>query len=137
MTRIRRLALPIAVALLGVGAAPAHATLEVSSNSTDGLIVKDKNGISDLVSITSGTSQGDPVYFITSTNPTDVFKYDLKQGCSQGSSGQKAVCQRLRSKINLAMGGGDDIVSAKGATAASSASVNLGTGNDSYEGIDS
>jgi hypothetical protein len=134
---IRVLAVPVAVVMLAVAAAPAQATLEVSSNSTDGLIVRDLNDLGDIVLIRSGTSNGDPVYFVENNNSLDIFKFDLKQGCSQGDTGNVAVCNLLRGKLNLAMAGGrDDVrVSPLIASSVTDASVNLGLGDDFYEGI--
>ena len=53
MTWIRRLALPAALLLLGLAAAPANATLLVRSDGA-GLLVKDKNGLDDRVRINNG-----------------------------------------------------------------------------------
>ena len=134
---IRVLAAPVVVVVLAVAAAPAQATLEVSSNSTDGLIVRDLNDLGDIVMIRSGTSNGDPVYFVENNNSFDIFKFDLKQGCSQGDTGNVAVCNLLRGKLNLAMAGGrDDVrVSPLISSTVTTASVNLGLGDDFYEGI--
>jgi uncharacterized protein with GYD domain len=134
----RVLAVPVVVVLvLAVATAPAQATLEVSSNSTDGLIVRDLNDLGDIVLIRSGTRNGDPVYFVENNNSLDFFKFDLKQGCSQGDTGNVAVCNLLRGKLNLAMAGGrDDVrVSPLISSSVTTASVNLGLGDDYYEGI--
>jgi len=131
----RCLALPATLALFGVGAPSAHATLEVSSNSTDGLIVVDKHGLPDRVLIQASVSQGDPVYFVTSSSPIDLFKFDFKQGCSP-HDGNTAVCQKLRGKINVAMAGGNDDLATANTTTVQEASVNLGGGDDVYSGIE-
>ena len=127
---------PLTCALLtaaAVAAAPAQATLLVRSDST-GLTIQDKNNLGDQVIITSETLGGNPVYLIVSGNPLDVVKFDRGPGCSAGATGNKVTCQRASSKLNLAMAGGDDTISAS-QSGAVTASVNLGSGNDRYGGI--
>jgi Ca2+-binding RTX toxin-like protein len=140
MSSTRRLALPAALALLGIAAAPAQATLEVSSNATDGLIVLDKSGaivFGDRVTISTSTSGGEPVYLVTSTNPADLFKFDFKLGCAaHPTAADTAICVRLRGKLNLRMEGGNDNVQTPNTAGVTEASVNLGNGDDVYSGIE-
>src|SRR3954466_1171789 len=134
MTWIRRLALPALLAVLCLGAAPAHATLRVESHST-GLIVQDKNGFGSTVTITAATQGGDPVYLIEHLDTSlDFFKFDFGPNCSEGAVNTKAVCKRLSGKLNLAMGGGEDLLQV-GSSGATSVSANLGTFDDTYIGI--
>jgi hypothetical protein len=139
MTRTRRLALPVVLVLLGLAAAPAQATLEVLSNATDGLIVVDRSGgivFGDRVVISAGTFGGEPAYLVTSTNPADIFRFDIRLGCDDHPDiADTAVCQRLRGKLNLRMEGGNDNIQATNTAGVTEASVNLGTGNDTYSGI--
>jgi Ca2+-binding RTX toxin-like protein len=133
MTWIRRLALPAVAGLLCLGAAPAQATLFVQSDST-GLLVKDETGNGDELTILSGTRGGDPVYVVQSTNPFDFFKFRFGANCSQGATGDKAVCNRLSGKLNMDTGFASDFVDVSG-SGATSAQVNLGTMGDTYTGI--
>lgn len=121
------------VAVAAAFAAPAQATLLVRSDA-DGLTVQDKNNLGDRVIITSETLGGAPVYLIVSGNPLDIVKFDRRAGCSAGATADKVVCQKVTSKLNLAMAGGDDHISAS-QSGAVTASVNLGSGNDRYGGI--
>ncbi len=126
-------ALVVLLALAAATAAPAQATLLVRSDST-GLLVQDKNGIGDRVVVSAATQGGNPVYVVINNNSFDVFKFDRQAGCSQGSTDNRVVCQKISTKLNLAMGSGDDVVNVSSSGAAS-ASVNLGTGNDEYDGV--
>ena len=133
MKSLRPLLLVLSVLLLlVVGAAPAQATLLVRSD-TGGLLVQDKNGLGDRVNISSGTQGGNPVYVITNANPFDVFKFDRQANCSAGATDETAVCKKVSGRINLAMVGGDDVVETL-SSGASTTSVNLGTGNDTFGG---
>ena len=120
--------------LIGLlAAAPADATLLVKSDST-GLLVQDKNGLGDRVEIVATTQNGNPVYVVFNNNAFDIFKFDRQAGCSAGSTDNRVVCQKISTKLNLAMAGGDDRVDVASSGAAS-ASVNLGTGDDEYDGV--
>ncbi len=63
-----------------------------------------------------------------------LFKFDFGANCSQGAVNTKAVCKRLSGALNLAMGGGKDLVQV-GSSGATSVSANLGTFDDTYIGI--
>lgn len=122
------------VALLGVLAAPAQATLRVESSSS-GLNVIDKNGFGSTTTISAATQGGDPVYVVlTSSTSLDFIKYDFGPNCSEGSTNTRAVCKRLSGKLNLNMAGGNDTVFV-GGSGATRVSANLGEGNDEYHGI--
>jgi Ca2+-binding RTX toxin-like protein len=87
------------------------------------------------VTITAATQGGNPVYLVEHLSSSlDVFKFDFGPNCSEGSVNTKAVCKRLSGKLNLALGGGNDSVHVQ-SSGATSASVNLGTFNDTYVGI--
>src|SRR4051812_34328586 len=133
MSPLRGLGLPLTLLLLCLAAAPAHATLLVKSDST-GLLIQDKNGIGDRVVVTSGTQGGNPVYVVTNQNSFDVFKFDRQAGCSAGATDDKSVCRRFSGKLNLGMAGGDDEITVTN-SGATSATVNLGAGNDDYNGL--
>ena len=114
-------------------ATPAHATLLVRSDST-GQLVQDKNGIGDNVDVFSTTKDGLPAYQILNNNAFDVFKFDRQANCFAGSSDSRSVCKKFGTKLNLAMGGGDDDVGVA-ASGAGFVSANLGSGSDEYDGI--
>ena len=79
MTTVTRILL-VAGALLLLAAGPAHATLLVRSDGADGLVVLDKNGLSDLASMTQVTVDGAPGYRIRNSKLTDVFDFDFQAG---------------------------------------------------------
>ncbi len=125
----------LALFLLALGAAPAQATLRVVSDGTVGLVVRDKNGLSDNVDVGSGTANGQAVWVVANNNGGDVFKFEFGINCSQHpTNGAIALCKRLGStKANLDMVGGSDRVDMTG-SGATFVSANLGAGNDVYSG---
>ena len=125
--------LPLTVLALGLTAAPAQATLLVRSDST-GLTVADQNGLDDTVRVTGGTQNGNPVYVVQNLNAGDVFKFDRRDNCSAGSTGDTAVCKRFSGKLNLNVASGDDDLRVTN-SGADRASVNLGSGEDRYVGL--
>src|SRR4051794_9829789 len=131
---MKRAVFVVGVALLGITAAPAQATLRVESSST-GLTVLDKNGFANTLTITAATQGGNPVdLLVTDSFDLDFVKYEFGPNCSAGATGDKAVCKRLSGKLNLNMAGGSDDVFV-GGSGATSVSANLGTFNDEYHGI--
>src|SRR3954451_778205 len=62
--------------VLCLGAAPAQATLLVRSDGA-GLLVQDKNGLSDNV-VFQAREGG---YGISNDNVADLFKFDIQTGC--------------------------------------------------------
>jgi RTX calcium-binding nonapeptide repeat (4 copies) len=137
MKRFRPFLLALLVlVLLAAGAAPAQATLRVVSDGTVGLVVRDKNGLSDNVRVGSGTAGGQVVWVVENNNGGDIFKFEFGINCSQHpSNGAVALCKRLGStKVNLDMVGGSDRVDVS-PSVATFVSANLATGNDTYTGI--
>ncbi len=132
MTWIRRFALPGLLGLLCLGAAPAQATLRVTSGSS-GLRVSDKNGLDDRVVVSAATLGGNPVFVVANNNPLDIFKFDRQAGCNPGSSDNKVVCSYGNGRIDLDMRDGDDLVTTDGSGATSS-DMNLGNGFDVTNG---
>src|SRR4051794_39824965 len=131
---MKRAVFVVGVALLGITAAPAQATLRVESSST-GLTVLDKNGFANTLTITAATQGGNPVYLlVTDSFDLDFVKYEFGPNCSAGATGDKAVCKRLSGKINMNMAGGSDDVFV-GDSGATSVTANLGTFKDEYHGI--
>ena len=128
MTRL----LLVTVTLLLVMAGPAGATLLVRSNGTDGLVVMDKNGLTDIASMTRVTVDGQPGYQIRSANLLDVFDFDFQSGCSDGGD-RKANCKRFNSKVNVALAGGNDSFSL-GLIPNGTSSVAASSGNDDVSG---
>jgi hypothetical protein len=122
----------VAVALLGIAAAPAEATLLVKSDGTDGLVVMDKNGLNDVASMTQATVGGAPGYLIRNFNFTDFFDFDFQSGCSDGGD-RKALCKRFISKMNIALAGGNDTFDV-GLVPTGTSSVAGGSGNDNVDG---
>ena len=86
------------------------------SDGTVGLVVRDKNGLSDNVDIGSGTANGQAVWVVANNNGGDVFKFEFGINCSQHpTNGAIALCKRLGStKANLDMVGGSDRVDMTG-----------------------
>jgi Ca2+-binding RTX toxin-like protein len=118
-----RLAALTAFAVLGLFAAPAQATLLVRSDGA-GLLIQDKNGISDhadVFNVNSGTA-----FRVRNLNDLDIFKFDRQTGCSEHSSFE-VTCERHTNKINVVLAGGNDDFSIG---APSPASVNAGSGSD-------
>jgi len=116
-------------AVLGVFAAPAHATLLVRADGA-GLLIQDKNGIADnadMFSVSSGTA-----YRIRNLNDGDIFKFDRQTGCEEHSSFE-VTCQRNGSAINVLLAGGSDRLNMASAPAGQ-ASVAGGSGNDTVIG---
>jgi len=132
MTKTPLLLLAAVGAALLTGAAPAEATLLVRSNSTDGLVILDKNGLNDIPTINPATVDGQPGYSIRSGNLLDVFDYDFQAGCRDGGD-RIALCRRFNSKVNVGLAGGNDSFS-MGLLPASTSSVNAGSGNDNVSG---
>lgn len=130
MTSIRALLLTGTFVLMATG--PAHATLLVRSNGTDGLVVIDKNGLNDVASMTQATVDGQPGYRIRNFNFSDVFDFDFQAGCRDGGD-RKALCKRFISKMNIALAGGNDTFSL-GLVPTGFASVAAGAGNDDVNG---
>ena len=111
MTFHARLALVVVLVLLGLGAVPAHATLIVKSDG-DGLLVTDKNGLSDDVRIFAGPHGGQPGYHVRNGNAGDIFKFHAEVGCAVASSlDEVATCSRNGPKINVQLAGGNDFLS--------------------------
>src|SRR4051812_40110596 len=107
---MKRAVFVVGLALLGITAGTAQATLRVESSST-GLTVLDKNGFGSTTTISAATQGGNPVYVVlTSSTSLDFIKYDFGPNCSEGSTNTRAVCKRLSGKINLNMAGGSDDV---------------------------
>src|SRR4051794_32200652 len=100
----RRLLIPLALLLALLAAAPARATLLVRSDGA-GLLIEDKNGLGDHVTIRPD-SLG---YQIVNGNSFDVFAFDTQAGCS--SSGHEATCDRNGPVMNIQLAGGDDHLS--------------------------
>ena len=133
MALLRRLMLPLPALLLCLAEAPAQATLLVRSDST-GLLVQDKNDLSDRVVVSAGIRNGNPAYVVTNNNSFDVFKFDRQAGCFPGDADNQVLCTRASGKLNLSLLGGGDEVKVQN-SGAGSTSVNLGSGNDDYFGI--
>jgi Ca2+-binding RTX toxin-like protein len=129
MTRL----LLVCLLACGVLAGPAHATLLIRSDATNGLLIQDKNGIGDRVVVSAATVGGAPVYLIENRNPGDVFKFDIQANRNQCATNDKATCKRFDGRVNVTLVGGDDAISLS-ASGATSVSANLGTGNDDYTG---
>src|SRR3954447_9711122 len=132
MTWIRRLALPGLLAVLCLGAAPAHATLLVRSDGA-GLLIQDKNGISDDADMFSIASGGTTAWNIRNKNDFDVFKFDFQTGCERASSFE-AECKRFGPVISVVLVGGDDRFSIVSASPSAQASVKAGSGDDEVSG---
>ena len=81
-------ALPAALAVLA-GAAPVHATLLVRSDG-GGLLIQDKNGLSDGVVLYVQDLQRRPGYHISSIAFGDVFRFDIQTGCRISSESPAA-----------------------------------------------
>jgi hypothetical protein len=116
-----------ALALLGLAAAPAHATLLVRSDGA-GLFIQDKNGIKDNADMFSTTLNGEPAYRIRNLNDLDVFKFDRRTGCQETNS-FTVTCERNGSTINVLLAGGGDSFNMSG-TPVGVASVAGGNGSD-------
>src|SRR4051794_540117 len=110
MRSIGRLALPALVLLLALSATPAQATLLVKSNSTDGLVILDNNGLNDAATVTPETVDGQPGYRIHNFNLIDLFDFDFQAGCRDGGD-REAICRRFNSKVNAGLVGGHDTFS--------------------------
>src|SRR5829696_6533973 len=98
MTLTPRLAL-LTLLALGLAAAPAHATLLVRSDGA-GLLIQDKNGISDNADMFRTTQDGQTAYLIRNLNNLDVFKFDRRTGCEQVNE-FSVSCRRNGSAINV------------------------------------
>jgi hypothetical protein len=112
MTRIRLLTLPVFLVLVGLVAAPAHATLFVRSDGA-GLFVQDKNNLDDDLRISKGEHAGEPGnYVLFSQNAADVFKFDTGDGCSVFTDfDDHATCFRNGPQMNISLLGGRDVLS--------------------------
>ncbi len=122
----------VAIAAFVIAAAPAQATLLVRSNSTDGLVIIDNNGLNDLVRLSPGTFDGHPGYSIRNSRLFDVFDFDFQAGCRDGGD-RLASCRRFISKVNVQLAGGNDNFS-MGLIPASPTSVAGSAGNDDVSG---
>ena len=135
MTRIRLLALPVALVLAGLAAAPAHSTLRVRSDGA-GLLVADKTGLNDNVSIFD-LGGGDVEYFVKNDNVGDVFAYDSELGCSDFSI-RTAKCVRNGPRMTITLFNGNDTVDLDSTTnapvAVGSSLIDVGSGNDTANG---
>jgi hypothetical protein len=116
----------LALVLLALGAAPAHATLLVRSDGA-GLLISDKHNLDDFVILGFESTQ----YKIESFNPFDVFKFDRQAGCS--GSGSVARCARNGPVMSVVLAGGNDELTL-GAVPAGELSVAAGSGNDKVFG---
>src|SRR3954447_1242181 len=113
MTRIRHLALPLVLVLLGIAAAPAQATLFVRLDGA-GLFVEDKNNLSDFLRISKGDHAGQPGnYVLLHDNAGDVFKFDTGTGCGGQSSDfdNEVTCFRNGPQMNILLHEGADVLS--------------------------
>jgi hypothetical protein len=126
---MKRAVLVVALALLGIAAAPAQATLLVKSTTTDGLFVQDKNGLNDIVTI---SGFGATAYRIDNTNSTDFFDFDFQAGCSDGGN-RRATCNRFGPKMEIQLLGGDDSLGL-GLAPIGESSITTSGGNDSVGG---
>jgi hypothetical protein len=133
MIWIRRLVLPVGLVLLGVCAVPAQATLLVRSDA-NGLVISDKNGLGDRVSVGTAPLDGRTAYFVTNDNPSDVFRFDRQAGCEERSF-REVRCHRNGPAINVQLAGGDDLFSMTQAPIGDS-SVAGSLGNDEVFGHD-
>jgi RTX calcium-binding nonapeptide repeat (4 copies) len=124
MAHVRLCAVAVLLVLLGTAAAPAEATLRVSSGA-GGLVVTDLNDLSDDVSVTAATLGGQPVFLVQNKNLLDIFKFQHRPGCSVGATDDKSVCVRGNGKVTMNMAGrglsGDKVD--LGASGASSSAV--------------
>jgi hypothetical protein len=133
-----RLALIVALVLLGLGAAPATATILVKSDG-EGLFVTDENGLSDDVRIFAGPHAGVSGYHVRNGNGGDIFKFHADVGCAVAASlDDVATCFRNGPKINVQLAGGDDFLSMSstqyGSAPTGDASVAGGSGEDNVVG---
>jgi RTX calcium-binding nonapeptide repeat (4 copies) len=144
---LRRLALPVVLALLGVAATPAHATLFVESHAS-GLIIRDQHNLSDVVRLYASTHQGSPGYGIRNLNDGDFFKFARGQGCDSGEDRTNpiATCFRNGPRISVVLLEGSDLLNMGGTQGGDpppptgESSVSGGPGNDTvfgHPGIDS
>ncbi len=122
------------IALLGLGAAPAHATLLVRSDGA-GVTVLDKNGLNDRVFITN-VAVG---FRIQNDNPDDIFKFDRQAGCFSTGQSDRVDCDDDRPKLNIGLFGGNDVLRLDGPNggavpSGAEAVVNAGNGNDDLTG---
>jgi hypothetical protein len=127
----RHLLLPVVGLILGLAAAPAQATLLVRSDGT-GLLVQDKNGLSDRVTVAAEILEGRTAYRIKNDNLADFFRYDTQAGCREADQFD-ATCDRNGPQMNVVLVGGNDILDLRPAPAGQS-SVAAGPGNDGVEG---
>jgi Ca2+-binding RTX toxin-like protein len=128
MTRIRLLTLPVVLVLVGLVAAPAQATLLVRSDGA-GLLVQDKNGLSDDVAI----QPREGGYGIFNDNLADLFKFDYQTGCESRANGVSAYCDRNGPKMRVLLATGDDELTMNLAPTGES-SVDGGSGDDKIIG---
>ena len=122
MTRIRLIALPIGLLLVGLVAAPANATLLVRSDGA-GLLVRDKHGLDDQVRISSD-------YTIRNNNPGDVFSFEGQAGCSEQNAFRRAFCTRNGPIMTIELLAGRDSLIMEGSTALGIATITAGAGDD-------
>jgi Ca2+-binding RTX toxin-like protein len=132
MRMLRRLVPALVLVLLGTVAGPAQATLLVRSNSTEGLVIIDNNGLNDLATLNPGSFDGQPGYSLRNSNFGDVFDFDFGAGCRDGGD-RLASCRRFISKVNVQLAGGNDHFS-MGLIPASPTSVAASAGNDRVSG---
>ena len=128
MTRIRLLTVPAVLMLLGLAATPAHATLIVRADGA-GLLVQDKNGLSDRVTIQP--SEG--AYGIGNSNVGDLFKFDIQTGCESRANGLSAYCDRTGPRMRVLLATGDDRLD-MGLAPTGESTVDGGPGNDTVFG---
>ncbi len=86
-------ALLVTGTLLLAMAAPAQATLLVRSDG-GGLLVQDKNGLSDQVFI--GKPDSSSEFEVNNQNSLDLFKFDRQVGCRETEFGFRVICVRDR-----------------------------------------
>lgn len=130
-----------ALAGLLSAAAPAWATLRVSSTGA-GLTLEDKNAtFSDNVTLSLVSSGGQLEWRINKhincgAGCLDVIRFDIGPGCRETSSADVVACSRLAGKVTALLRGGDDTfkvdTSSKSAlTITDPITVSASTGNDS------
>lgn len=120
MTWPRRLSLPVLLVLLGLGAAPAQATLVVRSDGA-GLLVRDKHGLDDQVRIKAA-------YTVTNENPGDIFPFERQVGCT--GSFRDAFCARNGPIMTISLGLGKDTLLMENSIPAGHSIIDVGTGDD-------
>jgi Ca2+-binding RTX toxin-like protein len=102
-----------AMAALLAAAAPASATLRVSSTGT-GLLLEDKNATFDdnvrLSLVTSGSQLEWRInkHINCGTGCLDLIRFDIGAGCHATSSGDIVACSRLAGRVTANLRGGND-----------------------------